>query len=985
MRLLSWLLAAMLTCGGVSAQVAGGEAPPAEPPSVQAPRIAVRVGDHAGYGRIVFDWPSPPPYSVESSGDTHLVRMPRGNGIDVASLRRLPRNVSALRVVPGGVEITLRAGARLRNFRIGPKLVVDALDPPGEAARPASASTPLTLPATPAGREARQAPPARVDQARALPIAPAPVVLTTEPVASEIKLPARVVQPRALPIAPVPAVQAAAAVAAAMPSPARESLASPLFSPPAPIATSAPVRRGSGWVLPFPPETGAAMLRRGEDWLIILDAAPEVPQPQTPRPGIGYHAIPGGALLTLSAVQGTPTLRRAGPRWELDLAPATSTALERTPIFAVQDGADRLTMPVSGAHRVVSIQDPQSGLPMLVGTLRQDQAQVVMARHLVDLQLLETALGVAVIARSDALVMRAGGDRFVLGAEGGGRLALGTMLSQPEQARAILPEAATRSFDLPSGTPGELSARLRAQSRGLAEMAPLSRGLQRLAAAETLLALGQPQEAQAMVKLARQEDPLVAAQARSTLLLGAAALAAGRLEEAAMLDAEPVSQEAALWRGLYLALSGQGEQAAPLIINGRAILRTYPDALQRNLLPRVAEALGDSRQLPAARALLDGGEAVPGLELSRAILAERQGEAEAALAAYDALMAGRDRRMRAEAMRRATELRLARREIDAVTAARNLEQTLFAWRNDADEFATRGRIAALRQAGGDAAGALALLREAAALFPDRQAALQPAIARAFIGTMEDATPLNAVALHDAHPELIPSGADGTAALTMLAERLVALDLPDRAVALLNQVMARAAPGPARAAAGARLAMLHLRGRDAPRALAALAESAAADLAPALQRERALLEARARAAQGQGEASAFAALGADGDEALAEFLAERRDFAGAAAALGRHLDRAAQGQSAPLPPGLVRGLVRQAALLALAEDARGLASLRAARSPMLAGSPGEAAFNLLTSDPVRGLADLPRLQRELELFRVLPAKLDQLRMRSAMAR
>ena len=954
MRLSSCLVAAMLICGGVSAQPAGSAAPPADRPAVEAPRIAVRVGEHAGYSRIVFDWPRPPAYSVESNGETHIVRLPPGTDLAVASLRRLPRNVSTLRVVPGGVEITLRAGARLRNFRIGPKLVFDALDPPAEAARPAMASPPRALPATQPARETRPPPPAAMVQ----------------------------------PIAPIPAVQAATAIAAATESSTRERLPAPLLLPPTqpvPGSTSAPAGVSRGWSLPFPPETGAAMLRRGEEWLIILDAAPEAPQASMLRPGIAYQALPAGALLTLSATHGTPILRRAGPRWELEIAPAAAPAAGRAPIFVVQDGAGNLAMLVSGAHRVVSIQDPQSGLPMLLGTLRQDQARVVGTRHLVDLQVLETALGVAVIARSDALVMRANADRFLLGAEGGGRLALGTMLSQAEQASAILPETVTRSFDLPHGTPGELSARLRAQSRGLAEMAPLSRGMPRLAAAETLLALGQPQEAQAMVKLAREEDPLVAAQARSTLLLGAAALTAGRLEEAVILDAEPVTQEAALWRGLYLALSGQGEQAAPLIISGRAILRTYPEALQRNLLPRVAEALGDARQLPAARALLDGGEALPGLELARAILAERQGEAEAALAAYDAMMAGRDRRMRAEAMRRATELRLARREIDAITAARNLEQTLFAWRNDADEFFARGRIAALRQAGGDAAGALALLREAAALFPDRQAALQPAIAQAFISAIEEASPLNAVALHDAHPELIPSGPDGTAALTMLAERLMALDLPDRAVALLNQVMARAAPGPARAAAGARLAMLHLRGRDAPRALAALAESASADLAPALQRERALLEARARAAHGQGEASAFAALGADGDEALAEFLAERRDFAGAAAALGRHLDRAMEGLSAPLPPSLVRGLVRQAALLALADDRQGLAGLRAARSPILAGSPGEAAFNLLTSDPVRGLADLPRLQRELELFRVLPAKLDQLRTRSVMAR
>jgi hypothetical protein len=490
-----------------------------------------------------------------------------------------------------------------------------------------------------------------------------------------------------------------------------------------------------------------------------------------------------------------------------------------------------------------------------------------------------------------------------------------------------------------------------------------------------------------MVLLARQEDPAMANLPKAAWLLGAAALAAGRLEEAASLDAAPISTETALWRGLYLAMRGQGGQAGPDILAGSAILRGYPEPLRRRLLPRAAEALGDAGQVQAAQALLEGGEATPGLELARALVAEQKGEAEAALAAYDAITAGRDRRMRAEAMRRATELRLTRNEIDTAAAARALEQTLFAWREEGEEFATRNRIAALRQAGGDPAGALALLRESAALFPDRQAALQPAISAAFMAALEHETPLNAVALHDAHPELMPSGAAGAAALSLLAERLTALDLSDRAVALLRQAMERAPPGEARAAAGARLAALHLAERDVPHALAALADSAATGLPlpPMLQRERSLLAARARAQQGEGEASAFAALGPAGDEALAEFLADRRDFAGAAAALGRHLDRALGGQPAPVAPALVRGLVRQAALLALAGDAAGLARLRAARAPLLAGGPGEGPFELLTTDPVRGLADLPRLQNELELFRVLPARLDRLRTASAMAR
>ncbi len=972
MRPLPRLFAVMLFSGTALAQPGSGVAVLPESPASSITRVGVRGGEHSGYGRVVFDWPSPPAYSVESQGETHLVRLPRGANPAVETLRRMPRNIASMRLVDGGVEIILQPGARLRHFRIGPKLVFDALDAQAEAVRavpPSAAAGARSTGNRPPGGAARERA-AEPASAPAMPVAPSQPT-GTAPAVSPAPAAAQ---------APLPMPAASPATPAARPMPVT------VTEPPSPAPPAVAVTWASApWTLPFPPETGAAMLRRGKEWLIIFDATPEVPLAETPRPGIRYQALPGGSLLTLDDAQATPALRRQGARWALAAAPIDASAMERTPIFAVQDGSGSLTMAAAGAQRVVSIQDPQSGLPMLVGTLRQDQARVPMGRQLVDLQLLETLLGVAVIARSDALVMRAGADRFVLGAEGGSRLALGTPVSLAQQAAAILPATVTRSFELPLGTPSELAARLRSQQLGLAEMAPLARGMARLAAAETLLALGQPQEAQAMAQLARQEDPVVGGQPKSALLLGAAALAAGRLEEAAILDAEPVTQEAALWRGLYLALRGQGEQAAPAVLAGRSILRTYPEALQRRLLPRVAEALGDARQIQAARALLDGGESLPGLELARAVVAEQQGEGEAALAAYDAIAAGRDRRMRAEAMRRGTELRLARREIDALTASRNLEQTLFAWRDEDDELSTRARIAALRQAGGDATGALALLREAAALFPNRQATLQPAIAQAFATALERETPLNAVALHDAHPELMSSGPEGAAALAALAERLVALDLSDRAAALLTQAMARATPGPARAAAGARLAALHLGERDVPRALAALAESVAPNLPPALQRERSMLSARALAQQGQGDASAFAALGADGDEAMAEFLADRRDFSGAAQALGRHLDRALQGQAAPLPPALVRGLVRQAALLALAGDTSALASLRALRGAILTGGPGEGAFNLLTTDPVRGLADLPRLQNELELFRVLPARLDQLRTASAMAR
>lgn len=951
MRLGPLLLVALLASGAAWGQARPVQAGPA---AASTAPIAARTGEHPGFGRLVFDFTAAPAYRIEQRGDLHMLSLPPGTVLALDTIRRLPRNFAGMRAVAGGVEITLMPGARLRVFRNGPKLAIDALDPP-VAAQAALARTPAPpAPAVPAPS------PAQASTARPVPPPAAPAPASP---ATSIPTPARAASiPTPAPAAP----------------PAAEREAPPPPTPvPAPAASSRVAV--SDLPLPFPPDAGAAMLRRGDAWLIILDTPPEAPLSETPRPGMRYQPIPGGALLTLEDAPAAMRLRRQAGRWFL-----TESQAEGEPIAAVNEGAGVLALPAPGAQGVLSIQDPVTGMPVLLGTMRGPQehgARIAVTRAMVDMQLLETALGVAVLARSDAVVMRASADRFTLGADGGGRLSLGGPTTA-ERARqvgeALAPGGPTRSFEFPNGTPSELAARLRAQRTGLAQAAPLARGMQRLAAAETLLSLGQPQEAQAMIRLAQAEDPIIAALPRAAWLAGAAALAAGRPDEAAPLEAEPISDETAMWRGMLQALRGEAAEGASVILRGRGILRGYPEALQRRLLPHLAEALGAARQTEVAAALLEGGPTVPGLELARAVLGEQGGDARAALAAYDAIINGRDRRMRAEAMRRAAELRLASGEIDALAASRALEQTLFAWRDEGAEFNARQRIAALRQRGGDPAGALALLREAAALFPDREAVLQPAITAAFLAALEVDTPLNAVALHDAHPQLLPNGPAGAEALAMLAERLMALDLSDRAVALLRQAMDRAPPGPARAAVGTRLAALHLGERDGARALAALADSAGPGLSEALAQQRAMLAARAQAQQGQGETSAFTALGAAGDEALAEFLAERRDFAGAAAALARHLDRALAGQAAPLEPALARGLVRQAALLALAGDMAGLAELRSTRGPLLAGGPGEAPFQLLTTDPVRGLADLPRLHGELELFRVLPARLDRLR-------
>jgi hypothetical protein len=378
--------------------------------------------------------------------------------------------------------------------------------------------------------------------------------------------------------------------------------------------------------------------------------------------------------------------------------------------------------------------------------------------------------------------------------------------------------------------------------------------------------------------------------------------------------------------------------------------------------------------------LLNGREADPSLQLARAMLLEAEGDAEAALAAYDALDAVRDRRARALALRRAAELRLATGRHDAGGAAAALERTLSAWRGDAGEGELRLRIAQLQRQAGRPLSAFDGLREAELLLPDLVSRLREEGGTALADALRTEAPFAAVTLFDTHADRLPPGAATDEVLGVLAERLAALDLTERAAVVLRRAAPRAATPEARARHGAREAALALAGRNAAGAQAALQASAAGDLPAPLVQERALLEARALAWLGEGERAAerFRAAGAAGAPELAELLASRRDWAGAAAALRQVLGFGPAAPGTMQDPPRQELIARVAAFLALAGDEAALAGLREAHAAEMAGSPLAEPFALLTGGRVSGMAELARVSRDVELARVLPARLEVLR-------
>ncbi|MCA3394387.1 MAG: hypothetical protein INF85_01925, partial [Roseomonas sp.] len=115
----------------------------------------------------------------------------------------------------------------------------------------------------------------------------------------------------------------------------------------------------------------------------------------------------------------------------------------------------------------------------------------------------------------------------------------------------------------------------------------------------------------------------------------------------------------------------------------------------------------------------------------------------------------------------------------------------------------------------------------------------------------------------------------------------------------------------------------------------------------------------------------------GTLALAEIRAEAQDWAGATAAMLRHIRARIPPAPEPLTPEIRRDLARAAAFAAMGNDTATLALLRDTYGARMQGGLLAEAFTLLTGESLRGIQDLPRLQREIGQLRLLPERLSAL--------
>ncbi|MEO1249629.1 MAG: hypothetical protein AAFW76_07290, partial [Pseudomonadota bacterium] len=134
----SWLvgvaLSVILPTFSATAQQ-DSDRPPSDP-------VPIRGGEHGDYSRIVFDWESAVPYRVSAGPGRLIVSFDEVRDADYRLVNpSILENIAALEQIsepgqPLSISITISENTRIRDFNLGPKLVVDILDDPIQSSEP---------------------------------------------------------------------------------------------------------------------------------------------------------------------------------------------------------------------------------------------------------------------------------------------------------------------------------------------------------------------------------------------------------------------------------------------------------------------------------------------------------------------------------------------------------------------------------------------------------------------------------------------------------------------------------------------------------------------------------------------------------------------------------------------------------------------------------------------------------------------------------
>lgn len=772
---------------------------------------------------------------------------------------------------------------------VAPPAAAPAAQPPAASA-PAAQTPPAPASTARAATPPGSAPPAAAPPAAAPPTAapPAAAPAAAAPAATAAR-PA--VPPAAAPApaatAPPPAAASAPPAAPAAEAPKPTADGSPTAAPTTAVTpqamsgTTVVVKhepRGDATAVRFewPAAAGAAVFRRAGFLWIVFDQPGKADftaiQAGNPQVVAGFEQLPSsaGTAIRMAVLPGVnPHVERDGLAWVLELR-----AAELRPDIGLQPEVQktgqqglRMFVAIPDPADPIKVRDPEVGDELTVVPIAQLGRGIDGERQYADFNLLATAQGVVAKVIADELQIRSIPDGVTFVSPDGLNFTNPDVLAQiaaenAPNAFGALPPG--RVFDMVTwrrGTLSDFQNQKQLLQRRVAEATRVTRSQPRLDLASFYFAHGLAAEAMGLLRTIEVEDPDLAGRPDVLALRGATKFALTRFDEAGLAlfdNSLNGKSEIELWRGATYAALGDYRAASQSFSRAGTIPPGYPPNFVADIALNGAEAALRNRDFRSAGAYLDAvNDTRPGLaeqarvDYYRGRIFAAAGDSESAVEIWTRLTKGEDRWARIRSELALLDDALARKATTRAEAIQKLESLRFVWRGDRIELDMLTRLGQLYIEEGDIRNGLTVLKQTVSAFPDTAATrditrqMTEAFSNLYLqGGANALPPLAALALYEDFRELTPPGAQGNEIINRLADRLVAVELLERAANLLDRQVKSRLEGTDKARVGARLALIRLLDRKPDAAIKALDDSAVQALPADVAAERARFRARA---------------------------------------------------------------------------------------------------------------------------------------------
>ena len=806
--------------------------------------LSLRASGDKASSRLVFAWPKPVAGALTQDNGKAILAFARAARLDVKSANAvLPAPLKPLTLAADkrSLSFTLPPGGQAKLTKLGTKLIVDVTTPPpapplppqpqpsNAIVKPAVASGPLPLkPAAGGATPTSQAP---TGGENALPSATTTAAITAGLIASRADDNKGNIDISTTPTETnIGGSFGGGSGLRLIWSLAGDGLTL-RFEWQQPVS-AAVFRRGNGVWIVFDQEASLDLSRFEAQNLPVVTSLDQVP-------------VPGAAVFHLGVWAGfNPQVSRAGNTWIVGLksGPTHPDSPVQPQLQDANDGTS-MVLPVLDPSQPIGLDDADTAEQLIVVPLPELGQGVETQVSVPDLRVLPSNQGLVLKPIADGLSVRSEAQDVIVSTPGG------LLVSTDVDRHAVRPitigkHEALVDFAAWRGKheSGDDQYKLRQLlQRAIMDADQPSRTAARANLAKFYVGNGLGAEALGVLAAIEKDDPeafddpqLRAVRAVASELMDRPAGTEADLQDK-VFDGVP---DALLWRAAAAADQQNWGAAVAGYEQGADRLNDYPAPIRRRLKLKFAEALLDNhiddkdpqhdKKMAAAR---DEAQS-----LINDVMADSPTEAESDASK---VLTGRILGVEGD-IDRAQELwqqvadsplsSLARAEasyalilskygagkmtrLDAIEA---LDRMRFDWRGDDFEVRLLRKMGELRYEDADYHGALDAFRQILTNFPNSPyipeiaAEMQNDFTSVFVGPKADTVPpVAALAVFQEFKVLTPPGKLGDAVARNLIDRLVAIDLLDRAAGALYQEITTRLTGLAQARAGAELALLEL--------------------------------------------------------------------------------------------------------------------------------------------------------------------------------